>query len=264
MALENIQELEQTFGLEEGKLKEMITSEDNHKIDLEPYVISKKEDYESRLENIKKESKVAAVEIAIKNARNELGLDFQGKTMENLLESFKAKVEADSKIEPNQKVSELQKDLDTLRKANGDWEGKFNDLQGTYKQKEQQRTINNTLLKAIPDNTTIPKEDVLAILRAKYDFSIGDDGFEIAKDGVVQKNTTTLNKLTPKEFMTDVINPYLKKPDGGAGGSDSSNDGKETSLELFTKKMADKGISVGSEKYNQEMSLAISNKTLTF
>ena len=66
MALENITELEQTLGLESGKLAELITSEENHRIDLSTKVIVDKTIYDERIANIKKESSTMALEIAIK------------------------------------------------------------------------------------------------------------------------------------------------------------------------------------------------------
>jgi hypothetical protein len=56
MALENIAEIETSLGIESGKLTEMITSEENHKIDLSGLLIEKKSIYEERLANIKKET----------------------------------------------------------------------------------------------------------------------------------------------------------------------------------------------------------------
>ena len=103
MAVENIEQIEQSFGLEKGKLAEMMASEETHKIDIDNFVIKPKSDYDALINNLKKESGNAALEIAIKNARNELGLDFQGKTMENLLKAYGEKVEADAKIDPNKK-----------------------------------------------------------------------------------------------------------------------------------------------------------------
>jgi hypothetical protein len=265
MAIENLDAIGASLGLESGKFAEMISSEDSHKIDLDNFVISNKTDYESRLSNIKRENQQAGLEIAIKNARNELGLEFEGKKdLKPLLEAYKNHIEKEAKIEPNQKYDTLKSDFEKIQGIASEWETKFNDLQGTYKKREQQRTIDNTLLSSIPDNTTIPKDDVLAILKAKVDFNIGDDGLEIIKDGVVQKNESTLNLLSPNEFMKDFITPYLKKPEGGAGGKDSGSGGRETSFDLFNKQMEDKGISQGSEAYNVEMSKAIQSGTLKF
>lgn len=262
MAVENIEQIEQSFGLEKGKLAEMMASEENHKIDIDNYVIKTKSDHEALINNLKKESGNATLEIAIKNARNEFGLDFQGKTMENLLKAYGEKVEADAKIDPNKKYDTLKTDFEKLQGNLTDWQSKYTNLESTYKEKEQQSSINNTLLKEIPENTILDKDDILAILKAKYQFNIGDDGFEIIKGGQVQKNQANMNLLSPGEFMKEFITPYLKPVDGGAGGKDSTGTGKETSLELFDKQMEMKGINVGSESYNELMSIAMKNGTL--
>lgn len=263
MALENIEAIEQSFGLEKGKLAEMIASDENHKIDLENFIIKPKSDYDALLNNIKKESSTAAVEIAIKNARSEMGLDFQGKTMENLLNAYKSKVEAEAKIDPNKKYDTLNEDFKKVQANLSEWENKYKTLETTYKQKEQNGIINNTLLKEIPDNTTIDKEDILAILKAKYQFNIGEEGFEIiGSDGKALKNQSNMNLTTANEFMKEFVKPYLKPIEGGAGGSSSSGGNKETSLEVFDKLMDAKGINIGSEKYNEELSAALKNGTL--
>ena len=63
----------------------------------------------------KAEGGTAAVEIAIKNARNELGLEFEGKTMANLIKAHEAKIKADAKIEPDKRVQELTAANEALR-----------------------------------------------------------------------------------------------------------------------------------------------------
>ena len=264
MAIENLEQLEKSVGLEPGKLAEMISSEDTHKLDLDNLIISNKNDYEARLENIKKETKTAAVEIAVKNARNELGLEFEGKTMENLLNNFKNKIESESKVAPEKKYSDLHKDFESLQGVSKSWEDKYMSLENTYKQKENQRQIDNSILKSIPDNTILGKDDILALIKAKTEFNVGDNGLEIIKDGVVQKNQATLNLLSTDEYVSSFVTPYLKTAEGGAGGKDSNTKGNETSLDLFDKRMEAKGINIGSEGYNEEMSKAIKEGTLKF
>ena len=81
MALNNIAEIETTLGIESGKLIEMINSEEAFSVDLSEKVFLSKSAYDERIANIKKDSATMAIEIAVKEQRNNLGLDFQGKTM---------------------------------------------------------------------------------------------------------------------------------------------------------------------------------------
>ena len=262
MAIENLAALEQSVGLEPGKLAEMISSEENHNLSLDDYVIKPKTDYDSYITNIKKESGTASLEIAIKNARNELGLDFQGKTMDNLLKSYAAKVESDAKVDPNKKYDALKTDFEKVQGNLTEWEQKYTSLEQNIAKEKNQRVIKNTLLKEIPDNTSIDKEDILAILMARNEFNVGENGFEIIKDGQVLKNDSNLNPVTANEFMKSFITPYLKKTEGGAGGSDSSGGGKETSFESFNKRMEAQSINIGSEAYNEALAEGMSKGTI--
>ena len=261
--INNLDSLEKSLGLESGKLQEMISSEEEHSLSLDNYIIDTKDNISLREENLKKEAKQAGLEIAIKNARNDLGLEFEGKKDLNpLLEAYKSKIESEAKVEPNERYDTLLKDFKALQVTRQEWEDKFNNLDSTYKQKEQQRTIDSNLLKSIPDNTTIPKDDILAILKSRTDFQVGEKGVEVLKNGQVVKNEQTLDPLSLNDYMTTFVKPYLKEPQGGAGGKDSKSGGNETSLDLFDKRMEAQGINVGSAQYNAELSKAIGNGTL--
>lgn len=269
MAVENIEILEQSLGLEKGKLTEMITSEEKHSLEFDNYVIKPKSDYDALLNNIKRDSN----EIGRKELFKELGVDFEGTGVHRDVtrsvdflkkwnEDAVSKAIEEAKIDPNKKYDTLKADFDKLQGNLTEWENKYNTLESTYKQKEQASTIKNTLLKEIPDNTLLDKEDILALAMAKFQFGIDEDGFAIMKNGEIQKNEANRNRITPNEFMKSFITPYLKPIEGGGKGKDSVGGGKETSLDIFDKLMESKGINVGSEAYNEQMSLAMKNGTL--
>lgn len=261
MPIENISEIEQSLGIEAGKLTEMISSEDKHTVDLSKRIFKSKSDYDTLIENTKRDSGIAAVEIAVKKVRKDMGLEFEGKTMDNLLKSYKSKVEIEAKIDPNKKFDTLQIDFDKRGVIIEALEGKFNTLETSVKQERQVRDIDSKLLSEIPDNTIIPKKDVLAILKTKNKFNIGENGFEIiGTDGNPMKNAANMNLLTPKEFMAEAIKPYLKKVEGGAGDGDGDGTHTEGSFEAFEKEMESKGIK--GEALAEEMQKRIKDKTL--
>jgi len=262
MAIDNLEQLEQSIGLESGKLAEMISSEETHTIAMDDYVIKPKSDYDSYIENVKKEHGKATLEIAIKNKRKDLGLEFEGKTLDNLLKFYGEKVEADAKIDPNKKYDTLKSDFEKVQGNVAEWEQKYSDLEKTYKQKDSMRTIETSIMKEIPDNTILPKEDILALIKSRTQFNIGEEGLEIIKNGEVQKNESTRNLTTMNEYMKSFITPYLKEVDGGAGGRDSSGNAKEGSFEMFEKQMEAKGISVGSEAYSLALTEGIKKGTI--
>jgi len=77
------------------------------------------EDLETRDNSIrnraKSEAGKAALEIAVKNAKREMGLDFEGKDFNVFVQEVQKKAEADAKVEPSQKVKELTASNEALR-----------------------------------------------------------------------------------------------------------------------------------------------------
>jgi len=259
--IENIGAVEQSLGLESGKLSEMLSSEESHSIDLDSRVFFNKEDYNTRITNIKDDVYIKGQEEMLKKMKLDEGLEYDGrKDPNNFIAALKSKIEKESTKEPEQRFADLNTKFEQMQGISKDWETKFSDLQGENTREKNQFKINSTLLKEIPDNIVIGKEDVLSILKSKNDFSISDDGSVILmKNGKPLENSATLNSMSPSEFMKDLIKPYLKAVEGGRGDEGGSTP-SQGSLESFQKEMEGKGVK--GEKFNEEMQKRISNGTL--
>lgn len=261
MALENITELEQTLGLESGKLQEMITSEENHKIDLSTKVIVDKTIYDERIANIKKESSTMALEIAIKEQRNALGLDFQGKTMENLVNAIKSKVESESKIEPEEKFKALKTDFEKLQENYNAKETEFTTFKTNIEKQNELNEIKSEFTKHIAGDTLVSKSTIFTEAKEKgYSFEKEDGKIVVKLNGETQKNNDTLSAITVKEFVTNFSTPYLKTPTGGGGGDDEPDGGKAGSFDAFLKEAEKNGWN--ATKQNEEMAKRIKDGTL--
>ncbi|MFK7780666.1 MAG: hypothetical protein QM490_06120 [Candidatus Gracilibacteria bacterium] len=259
--IKNINEVEKSLGLEAGKLNEFFKSEDEFEIDLTSKVIFNKEDYEARVSNIKKDEFVRGRDLLLREMKDGQGLEYDGrKDPENFIKYFKEKIEAESKIEPEERFSKLKTEFEKLQNISQGFQEKYTGLEEKIKKQSKNREINNILLKSIPDNITIPKEDVLTILRAKNDFNISEDGFEIIENGVILRNETTRDPLKTDEYMKTFIKPYLKEVEGGKGGGNEGGNLKAGSFEAFEKEMDKKGIS--GEQLSVEMQKRIHDGTL--
>ncbi len=228
-------------------------------VDAPNLVIRERSEEEAFVRNIKEDAKVAGVEIAIKDVRNSLGLDFQGKTMDNLVEAVKAKAIADANIEPDKKVKMLETDIETLKGT----------IQSVTKEKEQvmnqfnsfksEHVLNTTLSAIIPDNVVLPKDDMLVILKNKMRFQVDEQNRinVLDADGQIKKNPATLDPLDVKSVITSFFNEntaYLKPVGGGAGGADiPGGNGGTMTVEQFIEKKAKEGVSHTSEAFNQEL-----------
>lgn len=261
MALENIAELEQTLGLESGKLQEMITSEENHKIDLSTKVIVDKTIYDERIANIKKESSSMALEIAVKEQRNALGLDFQGKTMENLVNAIKSKVESESKIEPEEKFKALKSDFEKLQENYNAKETEFTTFKTNIERQQELSEIKGEFTKHVAGETLVSKSTIFTEAKEKgYSFEKEDGKIVVKLNGEVQKNKDTLSAISVKEFVTNFSTPYLKTPTGGAGGDDEPDGSKAGSFDAFMKEAEKNGWN--ATKQNEEMAKRIKEGTL--
>lgn len=264
MAIKNIEQVEEAIGVEKGKLSEMISSDDEHEVDLTGRVFQSKEDHDAKMINIKKEAGTAAVEIAVKEARKTLNYEFTGKTIDNLLSAHSDKVLADAKIEPDKKYDILKTDFVTLQtnltKKTEEFDAYKLDVQGdTVKRKNESK-----VMKAIPsdDKLIIPGAAAMVLFNQQYTVSQNEEGKDVIKNaaGEILKNKDNLNPLTLAEVMPDFIKPYVKKAEGGAGKGDETGEAKEGTYEAFEKEMEKKEIR--GEALNIEMQKRIKGGTL--
>jgi hypothetical protein len=262
MALDNIAEIETSLGIESGKLTEMITSEENHTIDLSGLLIEKKAIYDERLDNIKKETAKTALEMAIKEQRNLLGLEFTGKTMENLVNAIKAKTESDSKIEPEEKYKSLKTDFEKLQANLIEKDNQFNAFKTNIEKQNLVSEIKNDFTKHIPDNTLVSKSTIFTEAKEKGFSFERQEGKTVIKDasGNVLKDEKTLSPIDISTWVSNFATPYLAKAEGGSGKGDDKTPASAGSFEAF-EKMAIKNGWNDTEKNNQ-MAIMLQNGTL--
>jgi len=262
MGISNLKAVAEAAGLSEDSLREAITSEDDVTLEVPTdRVVKTKEEFEAYTTNLKKEHGNASVEMAIKAVRNEMGLEFQGKNMENLLESYKEKVLKEASIEPNEKISKLESQLGEFKTKLEERNNAFTELETNYKREGQERSINNKLLNSIPENTTLSADDILVLFKSKYEVDLNDGSMVFKKDGKELKDEN-LNPLGLDSIMNEFVQPYAKKAEGGSGKGTETGNFKAGSIEAFDKRMADQGHKIGSEAYMSQMSKEMSDGTL--
>ena len=261
MALENITEIESTLGLESGKLIEMINSEEAFSIDLSEKVFLTKTAYEERISNIKKESATASIEMAVKEQRNLLGLEFQGKTIENLVSAVKAKTESESKIEPEEKFKTLKSDFDGLVSKLNEKEAEFNSFKTQIENENLSNEIKSEFTKHLPDNVLVSKSTIFTEAKEKGFKFEKEEGKIVVKDsnGNVLKDAN-YSPISVKDWVTSFSTAYLSKPEGGSGGRDETGGDKAGSFDSFMKESERNGWD--ASKQNAEMAKRIANGTL--
>lgn len=209
--------------------------------------------------NLIQENKKAGIEIAIKEYRNASGIEFEGKTVESLVEAVKKKAVEEAGKEPDQKLKEALSDNEKLKANIASLMNEKTEISNQFTNFKNESTVNSRILASIPDNTILPKEDVLTIVKAKMRFEMNETGSIVVSNhaGEVFKKKETLDPLSEKEVLNQffVENPsYLKGASGGAGGDDSKNNGGgKMTVEAFIDKKAKEGVSHTDPKFMQEL-----------
>jgi len=224
------------------------------------------EEEESFLKNLKKETVKTAMEMEVKKHRNEMGLEFEGKTFENLIGAITEKNKTEFTKAPSEQLASKEADIKTLQTKIGELTNEKESLTGKFTEFKNNIVVENTFSSMIPKNSLLPKEDMIALMKIKINKGFDEDGRIFFKNehGEALKDDQ-LNYLTPEKVGENFFsnNPsYLKGVEGGSGGSDSKAGAKPNSMESFDKKMSANGVNKGSHDYNMAMNAAITSGEL--
>lgn len=251
---------------------EEITKAINEKksvMDLVSDVVVRSQEEETKfVENMKKDARKEGVEISVKKTREELGLTFEGKTVENLVKAVSEKAVADAKLNPDEKVTKLETKLQDKEKALATALQRAEETEKRLKNFSTEVKVDKLLETYIPKNTLLPVEDIKVILKSKLTVTENEDGGFEVKDmlGNVLKNATTQDPLPVKDAIENFFRDnthYVKGTDGGTGGGDSGSgaSGKMT-VEKFNESMKASGIEINTPEYTTKLQEAMKAETI--
>jgi len=256
-------------GIETGELK-ITTDKLIEKTD--DQVIYSKPDFDIFKTNLSNDEynkgKIVGREMMFKEAKEKYSVDFEGKTLDKFVEAYKAKVIADAKIKPDEKIKELTSDNDKLRSNYTTLENDFTAFKNVQSENQLRVSKDQKILSFIPENgLKVDRDIALIALKAKsgIDINFNDDkGAIVTQNGVIQKDEKTLQPVDIKTFILENITALnlLEKNGGGAGGSDETGGGNATSYDLFVKEMEIAGNPTGSMAFTLEMSKRQKDGTL--
>lgn len=252
---ETIQKIESLLKIK--GLAEAITSTEEVDLSIDDKLTAfTEEEVQTLKSNSYKDGKKAGVEMEVDDLKKEMGLEFQGKTVKGLAEALKKKTLEDAKIEPNEKVKELEGKLTTAQKAVQELEGRI-----VEKENEVASTkVNTELYKYIPapkeDGPAIDQDDIIfKMKREGYEFKL-EDGKVVPYKAGVKITDKVGNDLAPK----DVVEGFLKEKKlisaeptvpGGRGGGDKKPSGKAGSVSELKKDFEAQGKNVQGQEFAQ-------------
>lgn len=268
---DNIKAIASVLHVDAEQLQTALTSQDEVTLEIPELVSMPKPDFDTRIQNEKStgynEGKKAGIEMEVKQAREKLGLQFEGKSIDGLLNAFEQSVVAKHKIEPNKAIEEKEAIITQLRANIGKLEEEKTKIAETFAKKERQSKIEQTILTAIPDaavSNTLGRNDIAVLFKSSYEVDFDNEKPVVKKDGQVVANSNTLEPLSLSQIMTTFVTEKgLLKNEGGRGdGSQTGQQHKAGTLDAFSKEMKDKGIEYNSPEYYKEMTQRIKDGTL--
>lgn len=209
----------------------------------------------------------AGFDFSVKVIKNETdNVDFE-KTAETLIQNITPEFETKLNIKPNEKIQELETKFNTLQQNYTNLETTHNEYKQSIIEKETRHKKDTTLLGFIPDNLVVDKDIALLALKQKagLDIDFTEDGKPIAIiNGQKTQDKLMQDVLINEDIVSEKLMALnlLAKKEGGKGEGDNLGDPKASDYDKFVKEMSENGIEQGSEKFQQEMNIRISNKTL--
>lgn len=197
----------------------------------------------------------AGMEIAIKEMKEKTGLEFNGKTPEQFIEAFQAKVLKDANISVDTQVKDKDKIIDGLRKNLGEKEQSLVAVQNEAKAAK----ADAQLLSLLPPNRSKILSDQEYLSLAKNSFEIGEaDGRPAIIDRTTGEPIRTKDTLLPVP-PADVIKghfeakkwiePAQQQQQGGRSAGDSKTiPGSITNMTQLKEKMKAEGINPNGQQ----------------
>lgn len=238
-----LSELAKRAGVSLAELKKGIESETEETLsfDTEGEFITHTE-----LESIKeragkdsyKEGKKAGEEMFIKEIKSDEGLEFEGKTKDQLMKVLKEKIQKETGSEPTKRIQELEEDKKKLQLSLTEKENELKAETEKFNSRLNGIEIESVIKNSLPDKLAngLTKEQAYKLYKADREFAKTADG--IALIDPVTKQVIKDKKLNPVS-ITDDLKEFLKQfgevYDSGRGGGDDPRKSK-TNIESFTKR----------------------------
>jgi len=228
LKIEQWQELATRSGLEVDKLQAAIASEKEETIELSNVTILTDAQLNEMKETVGKASaKTGAktlIEMEVKALRDKNGLEFEGKTIENLLNAHADKQVKEAKIAPDKKVLAAEESLKNLQKTyNTDIGLKENDIK-SLNAKVSEYQINGDLAKHLPELAGIKPTQFITLAKTEFGFE-NLEGTLVAKKGDSVLKDKLEKPIPVKEVLTDYAKSNGWTENGGRGGGDNGGGG---------------------------------------
>jgi hypothetical protein len=254
---ETIKKIATILKLKESDLSAAITATDETDLAVADLTTVTDEDL-TRIKNEEyKKGKDTGVEMKVKEIKEKTGIDFNGKSIEGLIEAATKKALDDAKVSPDKKVVELEADKATLSKAVDELTKQVAEKEGEASRAKTDRE----LFKEVPE-TTLGATDLLDFARMKgYDFKLENGQTVPYKNGEPIKDNLAKVRAS-KDVLAEFAKEHgLTKPEAaggpaGRGGKDQTAGDKPTKLSEIKKQFVEQNKNLLGDEFRMAVQQA--------
>lgn len=267
--IKNLEDIAKILGTDSKTLTDAFSKEDEIEIQLPEGTFIKNDDLEAMKVSIKKkgydEGKEAGSEIYAKDLKKHAGIEegTPGKSHQDVYKLISEKILADSKIEPDKKIKELQLSLENVQKHYEDdkliWENEKSKLA----KREKQSLITAKLLGEIPKELNgIKHNQVVTLLQTEYLIDIDENGnLQYSKNGSIVKDNLEKPIASNEIITTFIANNGWNKNEGGKGEGDyTGGKGGFKTIEDLYKHMESNNIDPYSDQGKKMINTFVGNE----
>jgi len=222
---EFISKIASVYGITAEDLTAKLTSEKEEDIKL-PGQLFTEEELKTRDSSKYNEGKEAKEEMLVKDAKKQLGYDFEGKSFEQFLSHHNDNLKTKYSKNSNERVGELEKDIDKLKRTYEQeietLKGSNTDLLGKYKK----QAARNTLLSIMPE-TTLKSDAIITLFNSEHQVEEENGKMIVKQNGEIMKDAKTTSPLELSNIFNDwlVKENYIKTTPGRGTGSEFGGEG---------------------------------------
>lgn len=223
---ELISNIASVFGVTAEDLTAKLTSDKPEELKLAGELFTEDE-LKSRDSSKYNEGKQAQEEMLVKQAKKDLGYDFEGKSFDQLLTHHEEQLKTKYSKNSNERVSELEKDIDKLKKTYeteiDTYKSQVTDLSSKYKEQDNK----NYLLSIMPKDTVLKPEALITLFKSEYQIDTEEGKRVIKQNGEVVKDPKTVSPIDPSNIFNDwlVKEKYISTKPGRGGNNEFGENG---------------------------------------
>jgi len=173
----------------------------------------------------KKEGETVGYDFAMKDLKNDFGIEIEGKDRKKIGEAIKTNILADANKKPDAKILELETSLGNLRTEYGTDKKAWETAETSYKGQLKDVSIMSELRKNTPEIKGLNNNQFTTLVKSVYDFDLEDGVLIAKKNGQPVKNKMEQN-IPVKDILTDYATQNGWFSSNGRGGGDNQGDNK--------------------------------------